>query len=53
MLMGLLEAGTLNAFDAVYGASAGAINSTYFLSGAARLPKGQLVRCLHFVGRIL
>jgi hypothetical protein len=32
--MSLLEAGALDAFDAVYGASAGAINSTYFLSGA-------------------
>lgn len=33
MLMGLQDMGMLNVFDAVYGASAGAINSTYFLSG--------------------
>jgi hypothetical protein len=33
MLMGLQEQGLLNQFDAVYGASAGAINLTYFISG--------------------
>ena len=32
MLMGILNLGMRDAFDAVYGASAGAINSTYFLS---------------------
>jgi predicted acylesterase/phospholipase RssA len=34
MLMGLSDMGLgANVFDAVYGASAGAINSTYYLSG--------------------
>ncbi|GBF93186.1 DNA-directed RNA polymerase I subunit-like [Raphidocelis subcapitata] len=33
MLMALLGCDTRDAFDAVYGASAGAINSTYFLTG--------------------
>lgn len=33
MLMGLLGFDALEAFDAVYGASAGAINATYFLTG--------------------
>ncbi|KXZ54288.1 hypothetical protein GPECTOR_5g375 [Gonium pectorale] len=33
MLMGLLDLGLTNAFDAVYGASAGAINATYYLAG--------------------
>ncbi|KAI8104240.1 hypothetical protein M9434_002800 [Picochlorum sp. BPE23] len=32
-LMALSELGLQNVFDAVYGSSAGAINSTYFLSG--------------------
>lgn len=35
MLMGLLTLGLRPCFDAVYGASAGAINATFFLSGAA------------------
>lgn len=33
MLMGLQDMGLTHCFDAVYGASAGAINSTYFLTG--------------------
>jgi predicted acylesterase/phospholipase RssA len=33
MLMGLLTLDLRNCFDAVYGASAGAINATFFLSG--------------------
>eukprot|EP00775_Hariotina_reticulata_P009223 gene9223-9388_t len=33
MLMGLLDMGLTGVFDAVYGASAGAINATYFLTG--------------------
>lgn len=33
MLMALQDLGLDNVFDAVYGASAGAINATYFLSG--------------------
>eukprot|EP00878_Enallax_costatus_P010369 GHUV01010822.1.p1 GENE.GHUV01010822.1~~GHUV01010822.1.p1 ORF type:complete len:264 (+),score=62.79 GHUV01010822.1:296-1087(+) len=33
MLMGLQEMGLTPCFDAIYGASAGAINSTYFLTG--------------------
>jgi predicted acylesterase/phospholipase RssA len=33
MLMGLQDMGCTHCFDAVYGASAGAINSTYFLTG--------------------
>ncbi|GFR47605.1 hypothetical protein Agub_g9340, partial [Astrephomene gubernaculifera] len=33
MLMGLHDLGLTHVFDAVYGASAGAINATYFLSG--------------------
>lgn len=37
MLMGLSDMGLgANVFDAVYGASAGAINSTYYLSGEQR-----------------
>lgn len=31
--MGLLDMGLTGVFDAVYGASAGAINATYFLTG--------------------
>eukprot|EP00879_Flechtneria_rotunda_P017554 GHRR01018404.1.p1 GENE.GHRR01018404.1~~GHRR01018404.1.p1 ORF type:complete len:327 (+),score=120.06 GHRR01018404.1:680-1660(+) len=33
MLMGLRDMGLTGVFDAVYGASAGAINATYFLTG--------------------
>ena len=33
MLVGLEELGLLEAFDAVYGASAGAVNGAYFVSG--------------------
>lgn len=33
MLMALHELGVSEVFDVVYGASAGAINATYFLSG--------------------
>jgi hypothetical protein len=43
MLMALLGCDTREAFDAVYGASAGAINSTYFLTGArARTARPRL-----------
>lgn len=53
--MGLQDAGLTPVFDAVYGASAGAINATYFLSGAQQqqqrraLPRPRrLTRpCLH------
>jgi predicted acylesterase/phospholipase RssA len=38
MLMGILNLGMRDAFDAIYGASAGAINSTYFLSGKLMQP---------------
>lgn len=43
MLMSLLSFDALLAFDAVYGASAGAINATYFLTGAAQ--RGGSGRC--------
>ena len=33
MLMGLRALGLTNAFDAVYGASAGAMGAAYFVSG--------------------
>lgn len=33
MLMGLLNLGLKDCFDSIYGASAGAINATYFLTG--------------------
>lgn len=36
MLMGLQDMGLTPCFDAIYGASAGAINSTYFLTGVPR-----------------
>jgi hypothetical protein len=45
MLMGLSDMGLgANVFDAVYGASAGAINSTYYLSGEQQ----QRLRCSVF-----
>jgi predicted patatin/cPLA2 family phospholipase len=37
MVWALDELGFIDAFDAVYGASAGAINAAYFLAGQARL----------------
>lgn len=37
MVSGLEELGLTDAFDAVYGSSAGAINAAYFLAGQARL----------------
>ena len=37
MISALEVLGSVNAFDAVYGASAGAINAAYFLAGQARL----------------
>ena len=37
MVSALEELGLTNAFDAVYGSSAGAINAAYFLAGQARL----------------
>jgi predicted patatin/cPLA2 family phospholipase len=37
MVGALEELGLINAFDAVYGSSAGSINAAYFLAGAARM----------------
>ena len=37
MVSALEDLGYVHAFDAVYGASAGAINAAYFLAGQARL----------------
>jgi predicted patatin/cPLA2 family phospholipase len=37
MVSALEELGLVNAFDAVYGSSAGAINAAYFLAGQARM----------------
>jgi predicted patatin/cPLA2 family phospholipase len=37
MVSGLEELGLVNAFDAVYGSSAGAVNAAYFLAGQARM----------------
>lgn len=37
MVSALEELGLVNAFDAVYGSSAGAVNAAYFLAGQARM----------------
>jgi predicted patatin/cPLA2 family phospholipase len=37
MVSALEEMGLVNAFDAIYGSSAGAVNAAYFLAGQARL----------------
>ncbi|KAI8470618.1 MAG: hypothetical protein J3K34DRAFT_458747 [Monoraphidium minutum] len=47
MLMGLQGFDALEAFDAVYGASAGAINATYFLTGQ---PEGLDIYTDHLAG---
>ena len=56
-LQALSDLGLRDVFDAVYGSSAGAINSTYFISGAAavrpsrRVPVGRWLTGWQWAGR--
>lgn len=54
MVSGLESLGYVDAFDAVYGASAGAINAAYFLAGQARLGTSiyyEDINNRHFISR--